>query len=173
MEERKKRFGDSCRDEEMNLTIDASVFVSAARPSEKQYPLSYKFLQMVKGSKIFSPTLVFAECGAAIARPTGDSLLSRRLVNLMKHFPGMTPIPLDLSLAIRAAEIAIENRLRGADAVYIAVAEDFDAVLVSWDEEMLERCPESVFAMSPEKWLENAPRTGERVLNHSSWKDSD
>ncbi len=40
MEEQEERFGDSCRDEEMNLTIDASVFVSAARPSEKLYPIS-------------------------------------------------------------------------------------------------------------------------------------
>jgi hypothetical protein len=37
-----------------------------------------------------------------------------------------------------------------------------DAILVSWDEEMLERCPESVLAMSPEKWLEIVSRTGER-----------
>lgn len=162
MEEREERFGDSCRDEEMKLTIDASVFVSAARPSENQYPISYRFLHRVKGSRIFCPTLVLAECGAAIARPTGDSLLSWRLVNLIKRFPGMTQVPLDLPLALRAAEIAIENRLRGADAVYVSVAEDFEAVLVSWDAEMLERCPESVLAMSPEKWLENAPRTGER-----------
>jgi len=146
----------------MNLTIDASVFVSAARPSERQYPPSYRFLRRVKGSKIFCPTLVLAECGAAIVRPTGDSLLSARLVNLIKHFPGMTLVPLDLPLALRAAEKAIENRLRGADAVYAAVAEHFDAVLVSWDEEMLERCPESVLAMSPEKWQENASRTGGR-----------
>jgi predicted nucleic acid-binding protein len=146
----------------MNLTIDASVFVSAARPSEKQYPLSYRFLHSVKGSKIFCPTLVLAECAAAIARPIGDSRLSRRLVNLIKHFPGMTQVTLDIPLAFRAADIAIENRLRGADAVYVAVAEYFDAVLVSWDEEMLERCPESVLALSPEKWLENAPRTGGR-----------
>jgi predicted nucleic acid-binding protein len=69
---------------------------------------------------------------------------------------------MDLFLALRATDIAIENRLRGADAVYAAVAEDFDAVLVSWDEEMLERCPESVIVMSPEKWLENASRTGGR-----------
>ena len=75
----------------------------------------------------------------------------------------MTQVPLDLPLALRAAEIAIENHLRGADAVYVSVAEDFEAVLVSWDEEMLERCPESVVAMSPEKWLENASGTGERV----------
>jgi len=73
----------------------------------------------------------------------------------------MTQISLDLPLALRAAEIAIENRLRGADAVYVAVASDYDAILVSWDEEMLERCPESVLAMSPEAWLENAARTGE------------
>jgi predicted nucleic acid-binding protein len=66
----------------------------------------------------------------------------------------MTQVSLDLSLAIRAAEIAIENRLRGADAVYAAVAENFDAVLVSWDEEMLERCPQSVQTVSPERWLE-------------------
>ena len=138
----------------MNLTIDASVFVSAARPSEKLYPISYRFLHRVKGAKIFCPTLVLAECGAAIARPTGDSLLSGRLVNLIRYFPGMTQVSLDLSLAIRAAEIAIENRLRGADAVYAAVAENFDAVLVSWDEEMLERCPQTVQTISPERWLE-------------------
>jgi hypothetical protein len=54
----------------MNLTINASVFVSAARPSEKQYTLSYRFLHMMKGSKIFCPTLMLAECGAAIARST-------------------------------------------------------------------------------------------------------
>ena len=73
----------------------------------------------------------------------------------------MTQISLDLPLALRAAEIAIENRLRGADAVYVAVASDYDAILISWDEEMLERCPESVLAMSPEGWLEDAAGTGE------------
>jgi predicted nucleic acid-binding protein len=144
----------------MKLTIDASVFVSAARTSEKQYPLSYRFLHRVKGSNIFCPTLVLAECGAAVARLTGDSLLSSRLVNLIKHFPGLTQVPLDFLLALHASEIAIENRLRGADAVYVAEAEDFEAVLISWDEEMLERCPKSVLAMSPEKWLENTSRTG-------------
>lgn len=138
----------------MSLTIDASVFVSAARPSEKLYPLSFRFLHRVKGTRIFCPTLVLAECGAAIARPTGDSLLSGRLVDLIRYFPGMTQVPLDQSLAFRAAEIAIGNRLRGADAVYAAVAENFDATLVSWDEEMLERSPQSVRAINPERWLE-------------------
>ena len=138
----------------MNLTIDASVFVSAARPSEELYNLSYSFLQEVKREKIFCPTLILAECAAAIARPTGDSALSRRLVSLIKHFPGMTLISLSQSIALHAAEITIENRLRGADAVYAAVAEDFDAILISWDEEMLQRSPKIVSAMSPMQWLD-------------------
>lgn len=137
----------------MNLTIDASVFVSAARPSEALYPLSYRFLQKAKGAEIFCPTLILSECVAAIARPTGDSILSRRLVSLIRHFPGMTLVALDKGIAAHAAEIAIENRLRGADAVYVAVAEDFDSALISWDEEMLKRSAETVLAMSPERWL--------------------
>lgn len=137
----------------MNLTIDASVFVSAARPSEKLYPVSYGFLQKVKGEKIFCPTLILAECGAAIARPTGDSALSKKLVALVRRFPGLTQIPLNRSLALRASEIAIENRLRGADAIYVAVAENLDAVLISWDEEMLQRGPASLVTMNPEDWL--------------------
>lgn len=80
-----------------------------------------------------------------------EPLLSRKLVSLVKNFPGITQVPLDLSLAIHAAEIAIENRLRGADAVYVAVAEDFDSILISWDAEMLQRSPEFVLAMSPEQ----------------------
>jgi predicted nucleic acid-binding protein len=104
--------------------------------------LSYRFLQKVKGLKVFCPTLVLAECGAAIARPTGDSALSKKLVSLVEHFPGMNHVPLDLRFACRAAEMAIEYRLRGADAVYVAVAEVFDAALISWDEEMLQRSPE-------------------------------
>jgi predicted nucleic acid-binding protein len=104
--------------------------------------------------KIFCPTLVLSECGAAIARPTGDSVLSRKLVSLIERFPGMSLVALDRMLAKRAAEIAIDHRLRGADAVYIGVAAAFDATLVTWDQEMLQRCPEFIPAMSPEQWME-------------------
>jgi predicted nucleic acid-binding protein len=130
--------------------------VSAARPSEALYPLSYRFLQKAKGAEIFCPTLILSECAAAIARPTGDSILSRRLVSLIRHFPGMTLVALDKGIAAHAAEIAIENRLRGADAVYVAVADDFDSALISWDEEMLKRSAETVLAMSPERWLKTS-----------------
>jgi predicted nucleic acid-binding protein len=71
---------------------------------------------------------------------------------LIEDFPGIKLISLDLSLARRAAQIAVEHRLRGADAVYVAVTEAFDAALISWDQEMLKRCPAAVATMTPEEW---------------------
>jgi len=44
--------------------------------------------------------------------------------------------------------------------VFVSAAEDFDAVLISWDEELLQRSPEFLLAMSPEKGLEKPTRTG-------------
>jgi predicted nucleic acid-binding protein len=60
---------------------------------------------------------------------------------MIEDFPGIKLISLDLSLARRAAQIAVEHRLRGADAAYVAVADAFDAAPISWDQEMLKRCP--------------------------------
>jgi predicted nucleic acid-binding protein len=56
--------------------------------------------------------------------------------------------------ASRAAEIARQQRVRGADAVYVAVAEAFGAALIAWDSEMLERCTEVVTIVTPLEWLQ-------------------
>jgi predicted nucleic acid-binding protein len=74
---------------------------------------------------------------------------------LIEDFPGIKLISLDLPLTRRAAQIAVEHRLRGADAAYAAVADAFDAALISWDQEMRKRCPAAVATMTPEGWCED------------------
>jgi predicted nucleic acid-binding protein len=136
----------------VKCTIDASVFVASARSDENHYLLSRKFLRDAQSMEIYCPTLVLAECAAAIARRTDDPALAEELVSIVEDFPGINLISLDLKIARRAAETAIMHRLRGADAVYVAVAADFDATLISWDQEMLRRCPAAVATMTPESW---------------------
>ena len=119
----------------MRCTIDTSVFVASARSNEPNYLLSRKFLRDARSMEVYCPTLALAECAAAIARQTSDPYLARELVSMIEDFPGIKLISLDLSLARRAAEIAVEHRLRGADAAYVAVADAFDAALISWDQE--------------------------------------
>lgn len=135
----------------MRITIDASVFVSSARSDEPDYLLSRTFLRKARSMKIYCPSLALAECAAAIARQTNDPHLARELINMVENFPGIELVSLDLSLARRAAQIAVDHRLRGADAVYVAVADAFDAALISRDQEMLKRCPAAVETMTPEE----------------------
>ena len=113
----------------MNYTIDASVFVAAARAPEIHHAASLEFLRLVGGQteNLFCSTLVLAECSAAIARQTNRPILAERTVTLIERFPNLLLAPLDLPLARRAAQIAMTHRLRGADSIYVAVAETFNA----------------------------------------------
>ena len=43
--------------------------------------------------------------------------------------------------------------MRGADAVYVAVAEEFGTMLITWDAEMLSRGAQAVAVMTPSDWL--------------------
>lgn len=68
-------------------------------------------------------------------------------------------MPLDLPVARRAAQIARDHRLRGADAVYVSVAEMFGSRLIAWDAEMLERGADVVTTMTPLEWMEEQVTT--------------
>ncbi len=138
----------------MNCTIDASVFVSAVRLEEDHYTVSREFLRQAQKEAVtvLCPTLVLPECAAAIARPTGDSTLAEELVVLIENYPGLRLVNIDPPLARRAAQIATTYRLRGADSIYVAVAETFNATLITWDAEMQQRGSAVVQTLTPTEW---------------------
>ena len=138
----------------MNCTIDASVFVAAVRLEEDHYTASREFMRQAREDAVtvFCPTLVLPECAAAIARPTGNLALVDELTVLIENFPGLHLVNIDLPLARRAVQIATTHRLRGADSIYVAVAEMFNATLVTWDTEMLQRGSAVVQTLAPTEW---------------------
>ncbi len=139
----------------MNYTIDASVFIASARTQEPHHAASLDFLDRVQTQlpDVFCPSLVLAECSAALARRTGNITLAQRLVSIVENFAGMRLIALTVPRAQHAAQIAAIHRLRGADSVYVAVAEEYAATLVAWDGEILQRGANLVTAMTPDDWL--------------------
>lgn len=140
------------------ICIDASVFVAAARAAEEQHADSMAFLREVQaqGEEVYCPTLVLPECAAAIARRTDDPDLARQLVLLIEQYPRLHLVALTLPLAQRAAQIAAMHQLRGADAVYVAVAGAVGARLITWDVEMLNRGAAVVSTATPTMWLEES-----------------
>lgn len=113
----------------MKWVIDASVFVASARSDEPDYQMSREFLRKAQNYEIYCPTLVLAECAAAISRQTDDPSLAEELISIIMDLPAINLIPLDLPLARKASTMALKYRLRGADSVYVAVAATFDAAL--------------------------------------------
>ncbi|MCK9566529.1 MAG: type II toxin-antitoxin system VapC family toxin [Methanothrix sp.] len=134
----------------MKWVIDASVFVASARSDEPNYQMSREFLRKTQNYEIYCPTLVLAECAAAISRQTDDPSLAEELVGIIIDLPAINLILLDLPLAIKASTMALKYRLRGADSVYVAVAAAFDAALVTWDKEMLKRGSMAVETSTPD-----------------------
>jgi predicted nucleic acid-binding protein len=57
------------------------------------------------------------------------------------------------ALGDRAAALAASCKLRGADAVFVALAEALDQPLITLDREILERSSRIVEAEAPDVWL--------------------
>ncbi len=122
-------------------TLDASVHVSALNPYEPESGASQALLRLLHQRQIplFCPTLLPVEVAAAIARRMDDPHRAVALAALIRSWPHQTLLPLDGALADCAIALAAGLRLRGADAVYAAVAQQAGSTLITLDRQQLER----------------------------------
>ncbi|MSP13598.1 MAG: PIN domain-containing protein [Chloroflexi bacterium] len=132
-------------------TVDASVFLNAFNPQQTGYEVSYRLLYLMhqQAIPIIVPTLLLPEIAATIGRGRRDPVLARQFTTTLSHLPHMVLVPLDLSLAQQAVEVAADYHLRGSDAVYVAVALRFSSILVTLDREQQTRAAGAVAARSP------------------------
>ena len=137
------------------LTIDSSVFVSAARPSEIGHAESTAFLTWVRNTRprLFLPTLVLAEVAAALSRTGSEAGLAQQYAMAVGQLPNTVMVALDEGLARQSAALGAQHRLRGADAVYLASAALFAAELVTLDREQLERGAAIAQTLTPADFL--------------------
>jgi len=122
-------------------TIDASILTNALNSREQGSQESQKFLARVEQENcgIICPTLLIPEVAAALSRALGDHKKGMAFAMAVRDLPNLTLVSLDDSLAVAAAELAAHHRLRGADAVYAAVAKQYQTTLVTNDRQQLER----------------------------------
>jgi predicted nucleic acid-binding protein len=139
-------------------TIDASVHVNAVNATEAGSAISQAFLSSIRRQSLplFCPTLLLVEVAAAIARALDDPTRAAALVATLGGWPNQTLVSLDEALADRAIGLASAVRLRGADAVYAAVAEQYGTTLVTLDRQQLERLPPVVEVIRPADALRGA-----------------
>ena len=127
------------------------MWVNADSPAEPHQAESRALLDLLfaRGLPIVVPILLPVELAGAIARTRGDSALAEEMAKVVLALPAVRWIAVDDALARRAAELAARHRLRGADAVYAAVALSHRCDLVSLDREHLTRLATVVPTLTP------------------------
>lgn len=141
------------------ITVDASVHINALNPTEAGSADSKAFLEWLQhtGHPVTAPTLLLVEVAAAVARSQNDSQRGIQAMQHLQELPGHTWLSLDRSLAALAATLGAHHRLRGADAVYAAVAHHTGGILVTADRKQLERLQDAITVLSPAQALHDLP----------------
>jgi predicted nucleic acid-binding protein len=71
----------------------------------------------------------------------------------MQRLPNVRLVPVDAELTGLGVRVAAGLRLRGGDALYVALTQRLGVPLVTWDEEQRERGSEVVMAITPQQVL--------------------
>jgi predicted nucleic acid-binding protein len=131
--------------------VDASVAVAYFRTDDSGHLRSRAWwLRMAEqGEELAAPSILLAEVGSALARVTDDDALAEAAVELLAGGEVVRLYAVGPGFAHDAAWLGIERRVRGADAVYLALAKALDTPLITLDRQQIERAGDAVTAGEP------------------------
>lgn len=135
----------------MNV-VDASVWVSAFLPADCNHQASDDWLEQQRhrgAIEMVAPALLLAEVAGAVVRSTGSFALAEAAIERLLGLPELRLELMDDELSLTAAYLAARLRLRGADSIYVALADRLGLALVTWDGELLGRASSAVHAAIP------------------------
>jgi len=121
--------------------VDASVYIAIVNAGEQHHERAWTWFEKAarEESGILAPSILLAEVAAALGRGMGDRALAHRVVQQILDTGVIELVTVTEAVAQQAAAIAADHRIRGCDAIYVAVAVQMDDCLVTLDQEQLER----------------------------------
>lgn len=142
------------------MVIDASVWVSLFRADDVHHGIATSFVEaaIAARAELHVPNLAPAEIAGVFARQTQSTKLATRTVRAALAIPGVQRHGCDDALADQAYMIAARCKLRGADAVYAALAQHLRMPLITFDREILLRTARLVRGATPAEWLQSKDR---------------
>ena len=119
------------------VVIDASVWVArlVAIDAHHRRVAEWMTAHVAGGGQFVAPSLLLAEVGGAISRRTRIPAEGTRAIGVLRRFTALKIVAMENPFVERAAELAALLSLRGADCVYVALAERMHLPLLSLDAE--------------------------------------
>jgi predicted nucleic acid-binding protein len=131
--------------------LDASVIVNAQLPREPYSSKSKAILDLIKqrNLKVFLPEIVIPEITSALTRAIKDSKIAYEFSMSLRSLPNFSFVPVDSHLANLASWIISKTNLKGTDAIYVALAYDYNFELITLNNEQLEKGKKLVKVRKP------------------------
>lgn len=133
------------------VVMDASILASQLRPQDANHNASRLWMERytAAGGFLVAPIFLLIEVAAAISRRTGEPTLAEKAIEDLNSIDVIQFVPLDSVLVQAAVKIATDLQLRAGDAIYVAVAQQLNLPLVSWDKEQLQRAGNILATYTP------------------------
>lgn len=131
--------------------VDASVIISAILPGEPHHDASRKWFDALVnlGQHFTAPAILLSEVAAPLSRAYNQPELAESVIQILMTATFSELVPVSVPLANRAATIASEYKIRGCDAVYVALAEALGEELITLDRQQSERAKRIVRSRQP------------------------
>lgn len=144
------------------FTLDASVCARTFTPIDPDFAECDALLSLLQATNqlVIAPNLLLVEIAATASRVLRDPFRARLLSLQLQALPNFRFVPLDADLTQQASELAADYRLRGADAVYAAVARHHGTTLVTLDTEQRTRVARMLRAITPAEAIADLSSTG-------------
>ena len=119
--------------------VDASVIVSWYLEQDANFSAADRWASTSSrlGEAWHFPAIILPEIAAAIGRTFGAEALAKRSIAAFVDLSEVHLHPVTVALATSAAALAASLRIRGCDAIYVALAAELDDVLVTFDRQQL------------------------------------
>lgn len=123
------------------IVVDASLWVARLIAQDVFHAVSRQWLDARRsdGAQFIAPTFLLVEVAAAISRRTGDSKLAQQSAEALENLPDLRLVEMDQSVIQTAVKAGAELGVRGADALYIAIAQKLSLPLATLDNDQQER----------------------------------
>lgn len=133
------------------IVVDTSVWVSTLIERDVHHTESSAWLDrcIVRNVKLHFPLLILPEIAGVLARSGMSPVETAGEISKIVNRATIDLHPLDFTNSLLAARLATATRLKGADAVFVALAAWLDLPLVSWDRQQRERGTEFCRTMTP------------------------
>lgn len=135
------------------VVLDANVWVAMLLNEEPRHDESESWLHAWMGAErgLKVPSLFVVEVGSAIARRRKQPAEGMNAIHDIRREPTVDIVLPSFGLWEAAAERAAQLLIRGADAVYVAMAEELRLPLVTWDQEILDRASDVIDVRTPDQ----------------------